>query len=96
MDNAEMSLAIAKLREDVDRAQKRADEAMSAGASHEILCALRYETISKQLAIIPQVFNKIDAMSSRLNIATGVWVGVLGIGGFVGIAYTIIKMAHGG
>lgn len=95
MEKDEIMAQLILLRKDVDRAQHAADASAMAVSSHEAICALRYDTINAKLDIIPSVFNKIDIMSSRLNIATGVWIGVLGLGGITGIIYTITRIAHG-
>ncbi len=92
----DLMAVIALLRKDIDRAQHTAELAASSVSAHEAVCALRYDTISAKLDMIPSVFSKIEIMSSRLNIATGVWIGVLGIGGFAGVIYTIMRIGNGG
>ncbi len=92
----DLMAALALLKKDVDRAQHTAEMAASSINAHIDVCALRYDTISAKLDMIPSVFSKIEIMSSRLNIATGVWIGILGIGGFAGVIYTVMRIGNGG
>lgn len=78
-----MRQAIVQLRQDVDRAQHTAESAVNGVSAHENICVLRYENINTKLDVLPTIFGKMETMSNKINLATGVWVGVLGIGSVV-------------
>lgn len=92
----EMAQALLKLREDVDRAQRTAENAVKDISTHESICALRYETINAKLDVMPAIFTKLDGMAGKVSLATGVWIGVLGIGGVLTIVYAVLRLTgHG-
>lgn len=102
-----MTAIIARMREDIDKAQHTADTALSGIASHEKVCALRYETITTKLESMPKIYDKLEQlnlgmttriaeMSGRVNVATGVWIGALGVAGIVALVLTLLQISHGG
>ena len=94
------------MRKDIDRAQHTADVAINSIESHEKICSLRYENINTKLDNIPKLFDligatalslntKLDGAVSKVNIASGVWIGVLGVGAVVTLCFTVsLVMVH--
>jgi hypothetical protein len=83
MDETAMRQAIMQLQVDVNRAQHTAESAVNGISAHENICLLRYENINTKLDVLPTIFGKMEVMANKINLATGVWIGVLGIGSVV-------------
>jgi hypothetical protein len=77
------------LRTIVASTQQQAAAAAQQLAGHEQVCALRYQTITTQLADVPRIFDAISLLNKHSNMQAGMWKTVIGLSIILGIASLI-------
>lgn len=72
-----------------ERADEKADMANNSISKHEEICAVRYESITKQLANIPNIYGEIKALSRWVYIGVGICTAIVFFGEMAGLIHKI-------
>lgn len=87
LDRARLDRDLEKMQTAIQEAQHTADLAMNNVSSHEKVCALRYEMITKQLDNIPRIFTALGSLQRTVYIGVGIFTSV-------GVAIEVIRRLH--
>lgn len=88
-ENKRMNADINTVRTVAERAEEKADMANNNISQHEKICAIRYDTITKQLDNIPAIYNEIRVLSKWVYIGVGLCTGIVGISEIVQAVHKI-------
>lgn len=76
-----------KIQTIAERANEKADMANNSISKHEEICAVRYDSITKQLANIPDIYDEIKALSRWVYIGIGICTAIVFFGEIAGLIH---------